>query len=127
MKNFVMAGLLILSLALAVYSQEAKVIMISDGDAKLAKRTYQEKLDADKAWDDLVARIANRYTASSNDANGITYVVRPGWENGITFSDDFKAIVPGRAKQTTRNTPIPTCGWSIPCGWTIPATTPEIF
>jgi thioredoxin-related protein len=125
MKNIIVTVLLILSVTLAVHSQDAKAIVISDQDAKLAKSVWQEKMDADKAWDNLVERIKQRYVAIHKEHGGCAYTGNvvvsdktfcgypAEWSEGIKFTADFKVIVPEHIAMPPK--------LNYPCGTLVPA------
>lgn len=87
---------IILGVVLITHAQDARVIILNSGDATRVKQVYDAKVKADKAWDDEVASIRISYTMMSHKKpvpiGEADYL--PGWENGITFSDDFRTIVP---------------------------------
>ena len=73
----------ILALCGLAFSQSAPVVQLSEFDAGHARQVYQEKLRADKAWDDLKSQIYHDYLRSES-----------GFSSEFDFSKDFKSVVP---------------------------------
>jgi hypothetical protein len=90
-------ALLAIFLALPLPAQTAKVIALSQEDAKLAKSLYEERDLVNKKIAELDSKVKKDYLlgekGSSCGQNGKYYM--PGWGCGeFEFSEDFKFIVP---------------------------------
>ena len=79
----------ILALCGLAFSQSAPVIQLDEFDAGHARQVYQEKLRADKAWDDLKDAVFHKYLTNKPEFSH-------GYNNGteFDFSKDFRAVVP---------------------------------
>jgi hypothetical protein len=100
----VMAFLLGICLALYIcpsaHAQDAVVVELPKTDAATAKTLYDAKVAADNAWDSFDKKITQTYK---------------GFDYGITFSKDFRFIVP-KAYQSG------TATWQWNCLTTVPST-----
>ena len=79
----IVAVILICLWTVGAFGQTAEVTQLSTSDAAEAKRLYEAKQSADKAWDEYFKRIQK----SLNDKNVWT-------GSGIEFSKDFLFVVP---------------------------------
>ncbi len=113
MKSLVVV-LLLAGFSLSALGQTAKVIQLSPEDAAQAKSLYAQQAAIQKKIDALNDKITTQYTSEavpegnciataygswvfSGPCSGMgapTSSVKPGWENGFEFSEDFKFIVP---------------------------------
>lgn len=80
-------------------AQDAKVVELGQTDAADAKRLYEAKVAADKAWNVEYSKISGLYR---------------DFPSGIEFSKDFRFIVPktGGISSTPNG-----CGSYWPCYW----------
>jgi hypothetical protein len=83
-----MRKLLIMLLCSVALAQDAVVIELPNPDAAKAKQLYDAKVAADKAWDAFNDRLHDTYK---------------GFIGGITFSKDFRFIVPKEYPSATWN------------------------
>lgn len=93
----VIGGLIVLLIVGCVFAQDANVITLSADDVNTAKSLWDKKQAADAAWDKFSNQIHDKYTTATEgedygNYNGHHY--KSGWGPGISFSKDFKAIVP---------------------------------
>jgi hypothetical protein len=72
---------LVLVLVATAFAQEAVVVELSPADAVAAKKAFEAKRAADKAWDDLYAKIQKAHASD-------------GMAAGLQFSKDFRFVVP---------------------------------
>lgn len=122
MKKLVLALVFLLTGGV-IYSQTAKVLTLKPNDAAEARALWERLQSAQKDWDAFNTRIGEDYL--NGDCGVVTgttgsitlwYNGKPpgcklsGWENGFTFSEDFKTIVPKPYSYTTPTWPN-TCGY----------------
>lgn len=101
-------ALLLLSPRTEIGAQQVSIIPISEADTKEARETFERLLQAQQQWRDLQQRVRAKYAAlpasvRSTPARPIVRVpqtdgseidVERVWMEGITFSQDFRYIMP---------------------------------
>lgn len=78
---------LAMTLAMAAFAQDAKIILVERQDSRELARAYKTYQDAKAEWDRVKTEIAAKYT---KDEKG---KIRLGWET-IQFNADFRVMVP---------------------------------
>ena len=100
-----------------VFAQDANVITLSDSDTQTAKSLWEKKQAADAAWDTFSKKIEDKYATAQEGESGNYYGghhYKSGWfGSGVTFSRDFKAIIPKQGVSGTTTLG----GWTYPNCW----------
>jgi hypothetical protein len=84
--------------ALAVCAQDLPVIHVPAESARVLREAYQRKIEADRAYAALERQAVILYAtrpgqASSGQQAVVTNDPLPGWEWGVSFSEDFSVMV----------------------------------
>ena len=105
--------------ALALNSQEAKIMIVEKPDSARLLRAYREYKDAAAQWEKLKIEMAAQYTNEKGKPMA-------GWEK-VQFSADFRAIVPDSSPYASHNAiQLTPCGIWTPVNSNSTADTVEI-
>lgn len=102
---------LILALLGACRAQDLPVIHVPAESARVLREAYQRKIEADRAYANLERQAVILYAtrpgqASSGQQAVVTNDPLPGWEWGVSFSEDFSVMV-ARPKPQPKPEPKP--------------------
>ena|SRR5258706_11785625 len=116
MKNLLLVMMATLLTSGNAIAQDAKVIQLSEQDAKTAKQLYDAKIAANNAYEDFQKKIKLEYTLNKPKYKNEALSLKEGWLGGFIFSQDFKFIVPSPYSTTLKFA-------SSPC-WSTYSTSP---
>jgi hypothetical protein len=94
-----MRRLIFLLFLVPLLAQDLRVIHLSRAEATALQALAKAKLEAEENWDQAQRFIRRKYlieqgVAESGDVKTDAPSIKPGWESGFLFSQDYSVIAP---------------------------------